>query len=259
MKRWFSALCFLMAGTALLTAADKPPVKIQVVSLAIYNGPPPKPGTFTLTPNGIHMELMVSLPDKPITGVDVKNSKLDSFRDDKDNVLFKKSGRLFGAGATWLQDFGMRYGPDGESVTLHIYGTDMPGKGANKLLLKGSLSIKCGADAKATDAKEMAMKPKEQADVGPFKVRVNQFRNQVQVETEDENIKKIEFLDDKGKEIPIRLSNRTRMESGKGKEHYVYHYFLDIKSEKVSVKIHYFAKVKTVQVPLDLRVGLDLE
>jgi hypothetical protein len=49
------------------------------------------------------------------------------------------------------------------------------------------------------------------------------------------------------------------MESGKGKGHYVYSYFLGSKSEKFSVKIHYFTKVEMVQVPLDLRVGLDLE
>ncbi len=259
MKRWFSALCLLTASTVLWAADDKPSAKFQVISLAIYKAPPPKPGTFMMVSNGIHMELMVSLPDKPITGVDVKSSKLDSFRDDKDNVLFKKSGGLFGGGANWLQELGMRYGPDGESVTMQIRGTSPPGKGANKILLKGSLNIKCGADAKATDSKVMAMKPKEQADVGPFKVRVSQFGNQVEVEAEDENIKKIEFLDDKGKEIPISPSHRTRMESGKGKGHYVYYYFLGSKSEKFSVKIHYFAKVETVQVPLDLRVGLDLE
>jgi hypothetical protein len=210
-------------------------------------------------PNGIHMEVTVSLPGKPITGVDVKNSKLDSFRDDKDNVLFKKGGGFFGVGAAWLQEFGMRYGPDGESVTMHIRGTNPPGKGANKILLKGSLGIKCGVDSKATDAKVMAMKPKEQADVGPFKARVGQFGNQVEVEAEDENIKKIEFLDDKGKEIPTSQSHRTRMELGKGKGHYVYYYFLGSKSEKFSIKIHYFSKVDTVQVPLDLHVGLDLE
>ncbi len=259
MKLWFSALGLLMAGTVLCAAEDKTSAKFQVTSLSIYKAPPPKPGTFMMVPNGVHMELMVSLPDKPITGVDVKNSKLDSFRDDKNNVLFKKSGGLFGGGATWLLELPMRYGPDGESVTMHIRGSNPPGKGANKILLKGSVNIKYGMDAKTTEAQEIAMKPKEQADVGPFKVRVSQFGNQVEVEAEDENIKRIEFLDDKGKEIPISPSHRTRMESGKGKGHYVYYYFLGSNSKKFSVKIHYFTKVETVQVPLDLRVGLDLE
>ncbi len=258
MMRCFSIFCLLMAGTA-LPADDQKSAKLQVISLAIYKAPPPKPGAFMMMPNGIHMELMLSLPGKPITGVDVKNSKLDSFRDDKDNVLFKKSGGLFGVGANWLQELGMRYGSEGESVTMQIRGTSPPGKGASRILLEGTLNIKCGQDPKATDAKEMAMKPKEQAEIGPFKVRVSQFGNQVEVEAEDENIQKIEFLDDKGKEIPTSPSHRAVMDSGKGKGHFVYYYFLGSKSDKFSTKIHYFTKVETVQIPLDLRIGLDLE
>lgn len=265
MMRWFSGLCLLTTSTTLLAADDKQSVpgkksaKIQVIALAIYKAPPPKPGTFLPSANGVNMEVMVSLPDQFITGIDVKGSPLDSFRDDADNVLFKKSGGLFGVGSSWLQDYGMRYGPDGESVTVQIRGTDPPGKGAHKILLKGSLNVKCGLDAKTTETKAIAMKSKEEAAVGPFKVQVNGSGGGVQVSSTEENIKKVEFFDDKNKPIATGPPSRFWMMSKKSETSYVYGFYLLGKREKFSIKVHYFNKVEKVKVPLDLRVGLDLE
>jgi hypothetical protein len=263
MKRWLSALGLLAAGTALLagedkkTADDKLAVKIQVVSLSIYKAPPPKPGTFMAIPNGLNMEVMVSLPGRFITGVDANGSQLDRFTDDKDNVLFKKG--LFGMRTHWVQEFGMRFNPAGESVTVLIRGTDPPGKGAERILLKGSLNVNCGSDEKVTDAKEMAMKPKEEAEVGPFKVRVGPFGSAVEVVSNEENLKNVEFLDAKGKAIFTGVPTRGPMPSEKGKTAHHCNYFLAGKFEKFAVKIHYFTKTETVKVPLDLRVGLSLE
>jgi hypothetical protein len=264
MTRWLSALCALAAGTALLAAedkkaaGDKTPAKIQVISLTVSKAPPPKPGTFMFRANGVTMEVMVSLPGHFITGVDVKASKLDRFTDDKDYVLFKKGGGLFGMGSNWLNEYGVRFDPEGESVTVTVQGTDPPGKGAEKILLKGSLNVSYGSDEKATDKKEMAKKPKEEIDMNPFKVRVSEF-GQIEVLSNAENIKKVEFFDDKGKPITAGQPGRSRMESENEKPSYKYSYFLIGKYEKLSVKIHYFAKVETVKVPLDLRVGLGLE
>jgi hypothetical protein len=265
MTRWLSALGLLAAGTALLagdenkSSDDKKAGKIQVVSLSIYKMPPPKPGTFMAIPNGLNMEVMISLPSRHITGVDAKGSQLDRFTDDKDNVLFKKGGGLFGTELPWVQEYGIRFNPEDESVTVMIHGTNPPGKGAEKILLKGALNVRCGSDAKVTDAKEMAMKPKEEAEVGPFKVRVGQFGSAVEVLSNEENIKNVEFLDDKGKAIMTGQPNRVLFPSQKGKITHHYNYFLAGKRDKFSVKIHYFTKVETVKVPLDLRVGLGLE
>jgi hypothetical protein len=259
MTRWLSALGLLAAGTVLFAGDANKTAKIQVTSLSIYKAPPPKPGTFMAMPNGLSMEVMVSLPGRYITGVDAKESPLDHFKDDKDNVLFKKSRGLFGGGTLWVQEYGTRITPDGEAVTVMIRGTEPPGKGAERILLKGSLNVKCGSDAKVTETKEMAMKPKEEAEVGPFKVRVGQFGSSVEVVSNEENIKNVEFLEDKSKVITTGMPNRVQLPSEKGKMSYHYNYFLVGKREKFSVKVHYFTKVETVKVPLDLHVGLGLE
>jgi hypothetical protein len=264
MTRWLSALGLLAVGAALLAADDNKSVKgkispkLQVLSLTIHKAPPSKPGVLMMFNNGVQMELMVSLPKRFITGVDVKASKLDRFSDDKNNALFKKSGGLLGGGLNWLSEFLIRYDPDGESVTVQFQGANPPGKGAGKILLKGSLNVKCGAEEKVTDAKELNLKSKEEADVGPFKVRVNQFGG-IEVLSSDENVKKIEFLDDKGKPIMFGTQNRTRNPAPKEKLTHIYSYFLFVKPDKCTVKVHYFNKVETVTVPLDLRVGLSLE
>lgn len=263
MMRWLSAPCLLAAATALLasdekSAKDKKAAKIQVTSLNIFKAPPAKPGTFMLRSNGIFMEIMIALPGRFITGLDAKAGKLDSFSDDKNNALFKKGGGLFGGGASWLNEFGMRFDPDGESVAVQIQGTNAPGKDAEKILLKGSLSVRCGSDAKTTDAKELVVKAKAEAEVGPFKARVGQFGN-IEIWSSEENIKKVEFLDDKGKPIMAGPPGRTRSPSKQEKLAHGYSYFLIGKHEKLSIKIHYFTKVETVKVPVDLRVGLGLE
>lgn len=265
MKSRLSVLGLLLVSTTLLAAEDnksaddKKAAKIQVISLAIYKTPPPKPGVFMPFTNGVQMGVMVSLPNQFITGVDVKASKLDRFTDDKDNVLFKKGGGFFGGGSNWLNEYGMRFDLDGESVTIQVQGANPPGKGADKILLKGSLNVKLGSDEKVTDAKEMAVKPKEEADVGPFKVRAGQFGT-IEIASSNENVKKIDFFDEKGKPITVGPPGRIRNPNlAKDKLPFVYSYFLIGKREKFSFKIHYFTKVETVNVPLDLRVGLGLE
>lgn len=261
--RWLSTLCLFAVCVAVPAADekkasdDKKSAKVKVTSLSISKAPPAKRGTFG-RPNGVRMETMVSLPGRFIVGLDPKTAKLDSFTDDKSNVLFKKGGGLFG-GANWLTEFGMLFDPDGESVAFEIIGTNPPGKGAEKILLKGSLNVKVGSEEKATDKKEMALKPKEEAEVGPFKVQVNQFVNRVEVLTDEENIKKVEFFDDKDKPIQSGRPGRARVPADKGKMVHQYSYFLIGNPKKFTIKVHYFTKVESVTVPLDLRVGLDLE
>lgn len=264
MIRCLSILGLLTAGVVLFAADDnkaadaKASAKVQVTALNIFKAPPPKPGVFMMRSNGMRMEVMVSLPKRFITGVDVKASKLDRFADDKDNVLYKKSSNLFGGGPNWLAEFGMRFDPDGESVAVQIQGTSPPGKGAAKIILKGSLNVKYGMDEKVADAKELTLKPKEEAGVGPFKVRVSQFGN-LEVASSEENIKKVEFFDDKGKAISMAPPSRSHNPTAKEKYPHVYACFLFGKHEKLAVKIHYFTKVEAVNVPLDLRIGMGLE
>ncbi len=265
MMRWLSALSLFAAGTVVLAASDdkkadgeKKSAEIRIVSLSIYKAPPAMPGTFMMRPNGVNLEVMVSLPGRHIVGFDAKAAKLDRFTDDKENILFKQVGGIFG-GPSWLNEYGVRYDPDGASVTYQVNGNNPPGKGAEKLLLKGSVVLKCGTEPKSEEVKELEMKPKQEAAAGSFKVRVGQFGNQIEVLSPEENLQKVEFLDAKGKAIATGVPSRVRMPPNKDKLNYAYYYFLIGKHEKFSAKIHHFTKVESVTVPLDLKVGMGLE
>lgn len=264
MTRWLSALCVLAAGTAFLAADDKKEADdkgsatFQVTRLEIRKYPPPKPGTFVFVNNGINMDVLVTPSVKNLTGIDFKASKLESFTDDKKNNLYKKAGGFFAGTSDWLNEYGAQYAPEGNAVTIQMKTSVPPGKGAEKLLIKASLVLRSGKDEKATDKKEIALKANEEATVGAFKVKVGQFGNQFNVISAEENLKSIEVLDDKGKEIKIGPPARLRMMKGE-KTEFIYSFYIFQKTPKFSIKINYFDKVETVKVPVDLQVGLGLE
>jgi hypothetical protein len=204
MTRWLSVLCVLAGCTALLAAEDKKEAddktsaKFQVTRLEIRNYPPPKPGTFTFMNNGTTMDVMVKPSGKHLTGVDFKASKLTSFTDDKKtNLHTKPSGFFVGGsgGSDWLNEFFVQYAPEGDAVTIQVKSNAKPAKGAEKILLKASLVLLMGKGEKATEKKEIAFKANEEATVGPFKVKISQFGNQVNVIAVEQNLKNVEILD----------------------------------------------------------------
>jgi hypothetical protein len=267
--RWLSTLCLLTIGAALFAAEDKKPAgaktsaKVRAIGLSLRKAPPAKPGVFVLHPNGVTMELTVAQPDKFIAGIDAKASKLDSFTDDKKNDLNKKPAGIFGGQSNWLNEFATQYGPDGD-CTIQILAAGAPGKGAQKILVKGSLVLKCGADEKKTDKKEIALKMNEEVSAGDFKVKVvnaGEFGAGFTVTSAEPSVKSVEFFDADGKALKGTSSGRGINPFGEGgKPQAVVSYFLSGKKlPKVSFQITYFNKIESVTVPLDLRVGLDLE
>ena len=266
--RWFSTLCLFAATTGFLAAEDKKAddekmsAKIRAIGLTLRKPLPAKPGAFAYTPNGVTMDLVVTQPGKFLVALDTKESKLDSFTDDKKNNLYKKAG-LFGGSSEWISGYLTQFSPDGEQCTLQITAANPPGKGAEKILVKASLVLKCGSEEKTTDKKEIALKTNEEVSVGDFKMKVNsaaQFGAGLAVQSAEPNVKSIEFFDADGKALKLAPGGRsTNNFAPGGKPLSFVSYFLNQKMDKVSFKITYFNKIESVTVPVDLRVGLDLE
>jgi hypothetical protein len=268
--RWLSTLCLLTVVTGLLAADekkaadDKKSAKVQVIRLFLHKAPPAKPGTFTIPPNGVTMHLTVAQPEKFVVGIDAKASKLESFTDDKKNDLNKKPAGLFGGQANWLAEYATEYSPDGDYCTIQITAAGAPGKGAEKILVKGSLVLKCGAEEKTMDKKEIALKMNEEVSAGDFKVKVNyagDFGAGLTVLSAEPRVKSVEFFDAEGKAIKTMPSARgTIALAPLEKPQAAVTYSLGGKKmDKASFKITYFDKIESVTVPLELRVGLDLE
>lgn len=267
--RLLSALCLFAVSTTFLAADDKKPAddttsaKVQAIGLSVRKALPAKPGTMIFMPQGVTMDLSIAKPGKFIVGVDAKASKLESFTDDKNNSLYKKPVGIFGAQQNWINEYATQYGPEAGHCTIQIAAGNPPGKGAGKIQVKASLVVQCGAEEKTADKKEIAIKTNEEVSVGDFKVKVNFAGGTVanlSVLSPEPRLKSVEFFDAAGKAIKPSSSTRSNNPFGPGgKPQSVVSYFLNGKMEKVSFKVTYFTKVESVTIPLDLKVGLDLE
>lgn len=266
--RVLSMLCLLAATVGLSAAADKKSsgaksaAKVRVTGLSIQKPPAAKSGGMTFPPTTT-LQLLVAESGKYILGIDAKASKLDSFTDDKNNNLYKKSGGLFGGQPNWINpSAGLLGVADGE-YGVQITATAAPGKGATKIRAKGTFSVQYGASEKTLDKKEIALKPNTEVTVGDFKVSVTYaggFGAGLSVVSSEPRLKTVEFFDAAGKALKPTYTSRMSFPIPGGKRQTTVTYSLggNLK-DKIAFKVTYFSQTETVSVPFDLRVGLDLE
>src|SRR5262249_24597347 len=137
----------------------------------------------------------LTAPGKFVLGIDVKESKLAEFTDDKGTKLYT-ADRF---GISWLSDLPL-INPDGDVCTVHFNGQAAPGKGATKLHVKATVVLTCGKEEKSADPKEIAIKKDNKETVGDFTIQVindgEMFGGpQIQVTSEKQNLKGVEFFD----------------------------------------------------------------
>jgi hypothetical protein len=263
MLRWILAVSLLAPLTGLLAADEKKSsFTAQVSGLSVHKPvPAKKKERFTFVQTGTILEVTFLSDDKYILGVDAKASKLDQFTDDKKSKL--NSGSLFG-GPNWLGGF-PQLAPDGERCVVQINGQTPPAKGANKVLAKGTIILKCGAEEKTTEKKDITIKMGAETTVGAFTIKVSGEGSNfsgpgIEIVSEERIVKSAHFFDAKG--AAIELNTPPFMHpvfAGGGKMLHALTYNLPKKIDKVSVKIAYFAKVESLPAPFDLSVGLGLD
>jgi hypothetical protein len=247
----------------LLTAAEsKTTATSRATGLTIRKPlPPKKKEMFAFTPAGTGLDVTISAPGKFILGIDAKASKLDHFTDDKKTKLDTSGG--FG-GMTWLSDYA-QITPDGEQCTVQLTARTAPMKEANKVLVKATVVLKCGAEEKTTEMKKIAVKRNTEAAIGSYTVKVlgegsNFSGGQVEVLSDARDVKKAEFFDANGKALEIVAPPfRGNSFTGAGKMKQSISYFLPKKMDEVSVKITYFSKVEAMSVPFELSVSVGLD
>jgi hypothetical protein len=266
MKRWLSTLCVLACAAGLFAADEKKSdVTVQATGLMVRKPVPGKkkePAPVAFTDNGsTGLDVTLTATGKFVLGIDIKASKLDHFTDDKDTKLY--TPQPFGS---WLSEFPL-ISAEGDVCTVHVNGLTAPAKGAAKLRLKATVVLTCGADEKATDKKEIAIKKDQKETVGAFTFQVvndgAMFGGpQIAVLSDKQNIKSVEFFDAKGEAIklffpPYRQNFYPTMAGGKMQYGLVG--TLPKKMDSVTVKAAYFDKTEAVNAPIDLDVGVGLE
>ena len=263
MRRLSALLAVAVALTfAPLTAAqDKQPpeIKVQVVELQIRRQ---SPKDLNFDPSDMvaycRIQFGFTLPDAHVLELDVKSSKLISAKDDKGTDLTKTEAKKV---PPWLSDFSLRVNRLGNSALVGMHFPAPPAPGATKLSLKASLAVVVGKDGKTEEKKDIAL-GETAVSVGMFKVGrpkdVKPFANITPVETSGPvtaYIWSVQFLDDKGNELRTFLALKGRV--GKDKDlRFAIEYNVTDLPEKFAVRIHYFPKLQTITVPVDVETGL---
>jgi len=198
------------------------------------------------------LSFVVSVPKKPLLGVDSEGSKVAKFEDDKGNNLAddKFPPQLM------LQQVAQ----DRSSMTVALYVYNKrPGKGASKLILKGDLSAIYGIDEKTEEMKKFEFKAKNKAKAGDFEVTINQDKGfnvegpAFTMTSKTRAVKGITVKDGDGKEMELQSYGSF----GFG-ENWTYNYAVKKAIKEGTITVTYYSKEEKVKVPIDLSTSLDL-
>jgi len=195
---------------------------------------------------------VVSVPKKPLLGVDPEGSKVTKFEDDKGNSLMDEKFPP--------QFFLGQVAQDRSAMTVSLYGNNKrPGKGAGKLVLKGDLSAVYGTDEKTEEMKKFEFKAKNKAKAGDFEVTINQEKGfnvegpAFTMTSKTRAVKGVTIKDDDGKEVELQSYGSF----GFG-ENWTFNYAAKKAIKEGTITVTYYSKEEKVKVPIDLSASLDL-
>ena len=248
----------------LLLAADAPPAPtVKVVGLEIHNPPEQKSEHMFFGNKGVKLELLITDPNRAIVGMDSDASKITHFTDGKGTDLSKPDA-----------DNGFSQSPfqfpemseDGHSMTLSVASSRIPIAGATHIKLTGSVSLQCGADPKTVKTPDLALAKGTTLKLGDVPVSISEIGsdsmgddNKMQVTFHATHaltaVKTIRFLKSDGSEIKSRYSGSSSMSFG-GAGSFDSTYNLAEKVDKATVEVTWWGSLQTVELPLNLDVGL---
>jgi hypothetical protein len=222
-------------------------------------------GAFAVQP-GTRLTLWLSDPSRQIVDLDEKASKITAFTDDKQTDLMKKETKkgAFGGFSFGFGPLSANISPDKHHCTVEVRADHRPAAGATTLRLKADLVLKCGANEKVAETKNVSLAKGSKLAGGPLTFTIDdvdqgfgEAKTSLALETEGDiaAIKEIAFFDADGKEIKSRRMGWSSSGFGAKMTHVV-HYGLEKKVDKATTKITYFDKIEAVTVPIDLKTGI---
>jgi len=246
--------------------AGKGKVTVEVISLEVTKSlPAAKRKLARFGSEGTEINLLISLPSRYVIAMDWATCKLQQFTDDKKTDLSKS--RSWGSRPGWIGPFSPRISKDGKDCIVKIKSGLIPASGASKIILKGQLGLKCGAELKTATQTGVVLKAGSTITAGPVPMKIASVKEggwggaKMTVTVTSTKpavaIKTIAFLGADGKAIKHEVLSSGS--SGRpGSMTYETNFGLARKVDRVSVKIEYFSKVVAAKVPLDLRVSVGL-
>jgi hypothetical protein len=275
---------FLSVHIMITYAADKEKsgeageLKAEIISLRIdKTAPGQNTGRMGAHP-GTSLAFWILDPDSRLVAFMQKESKIESFEDDKGTDLTELMPGHF----TWSR-FGVirgnRVSPGGYQV--EVGGDSFPAPGATKISLKATLVFRRASSEKTIEEKNLPVASGKNITAGSLQLSVKALSEEKSRENESsyrssrgsyeppetkmgisitsraplENIKDVRFFNPKGDEIKITMTGQSEEGAVLWKT-YAKNYWLAEKHDEVTVKITYYENVETVKLPLKLETGL---
>ncbi|MHC4251964.1 MAG: hypothetical protein ACYS9X_22830 [Planctomycetota bacterium] len=226
---------------------------------------------------GTTVALLVTLPSGGIVEFDRAASKLAGMADDAGTDLLKKKGArksgrggmVFGGMGFEESGFGMmpELSKDGKACLVEAKGPGVPRKGAGGVRVSGTMVLKVSGMKKTARQSGLALRKGAKVTAGPVPFTVSEvgkpkwgtepLQVTLHADRDISAVAKVRFLDAGGKEIETSDGGTSRM-GGMGKVSVEKAFRLARKVDSATIEITYWADMKTLEVPFDLKVSMGL-
>lgn len=213
--------------------------------------------------SGLELEVGVQVAGKPLLSVDLEQSKLIRFVDDKGTDLSKGAPkRFFG----WVSMNSSFRDEATDSCLLQIKTETLPDDGAGMLELTAEIALK-SASGSETKEEKVALEEGAKITCAPIPLEIrgveavefgdSKFSVQLASDQSLDAIKELEFLGADGKPMKVESMGSGSFGFG-GKKTYTKSVGLPSRPDEVTVRITSYAKTEVVTVPLELSIGMGL-
>jgi len=253
-------ICVVGATVLLLGQAKRSDPRVEILRLKICKRLPDtaKKEGRTLRPCYVPTEilLLVSEPERRMVDVQRENCRLNAFVDDKGDDMSEGGG---------FHIVGAEFTDDGHYAIIPLRSTKIPSPGATRIIAEGTLAITTVSGEKTEERISVPLVKETKISVGrgdliitSVKAEAGEGRQEItfRYDQPDYLIKHLRLFEESGKEIE---AEKTSPGFGfGGDDSFTKNWLLPRGLEKVTLKVTYYSRVDSIEIPLDVSVGVGL-
>jgi hypothetical protein len=259
------ALCTAMICQRPAIAKSPETQPASIVAWNVRRGPDKgfASGLWLHNESGVEMTLVLDMPQQEILSIDGSKAAI-TCADDKGTDLLVKNPKSLGRPG--LEEAGLA--ADGHSAKLVLRTYFSPAESATQISLKGTIGVSCGINLKKIRQQNVSLSIGSKFQLGSieFEVRAPQSRardvNNVGVEFSSHSvlraIKTLRFLDASGKEIKSESTGSGMNSDGHTRTEFR-DYAVFGQASTVTIEADLFTDSQTIQVPIDLKLGVGVK
>ena len=274
--------------------AAMPSARLEVISLGVSRTPElalqggwPRPESYFQPEGGTVLKLLLAAGDRPIIKVDTERLWIDRFVDNRVGDRSTDVHPVMTAyGASYAMRRGVLFSSDAKQAVFSIHLKDAPAAGATQLLLRGDIVARVGTPENTVVRKDVNLAVGQTVQAGPltltirnvlaspadhvvnlpghvFEANAAQLTLGFHSDKGFELIRKIQFYNDVGREIPsqvhrssIARSSEDGDEDVQGEASFSCTLYGDVR--RADIKISYVDRIETVTIPINLTTSLGI-